>query len=811
MSEAERSTGGLTRRGFLKGAGATAGALGLAGVAGMTATSDWLAPTKAHAEGEEKVRYLAHQFHCNGGCALKCTVRDGRLALIEPHEMENVRDRRICLRGLSEVQHVYSNGRIQTPLKRVGERGEGKLEAISWDEAIKITADAIKEAQEKYGENAFFYRKCTEPSMAHNYEFLGALLHADTGSTFPHGITHDMFSFGFDRGFANGYDPAVGVTAGIPDRSIWEFKDATTIINFGNNHFESAIVWSLPLLEAMEGGTKVITIDPRFTVTASKSQMWAPIKPGTDAALALAMINHIVANELYDVDFMVAHTSFPYLVDTATGQVVGEVVDLQGVPSKPVTMVYDKGTESVVPFNTEGAVPLLEGVGGGKAEYVTEFMLLKEHMAQYTPEWAAKITGLDVDMICQIAEDYATRGPAILSMGYGGPDKYGNADVLGHAAAVLAALTGNIGRKGSGVGWYGAGGAETMIQGATKPWTLPEGFEPHDSGLRFYEMPRTENNVHAVLTFGDPFTVETAAVNDTYEWVKSLDFFALCDIYYTSIADYADIILPACTKFECEEEVTQLRQSLRHVWLGQKCIDPLFDSKTDLQIERLLAAQWGLDKYLPAGYEELARYQLSETGPTMEGITYEALWENEGGMPLVGLPEEIEGYASQVYGTPTGRIELYYESMLDQGQALPAWEPPLEAYPENPLAQSYPFMFMQGKTRFRIHSYFSASSWLRQYYEPSVSISPEDAEAKGIENGDMVRVYNDRGSFVAAAHVDPSMQKGSLFSAETTYTQQYQEGCIAEVTNPALQQRCYSLFFGPQTLFNDVLVDIEKA
>lgn len=180
-------------------------------------------------------------------------------------------------------------------------------------------------------------------------------------------------------------------------------------------------------------------------------------------------------------------------------------------------------------------------------------------------------------------------------------------------------------------------------------------------------------------------------------------------------------------------------------------------------------------------------------------------------MPLVGLPEEIEGYASQVYGTPTGRIELYYESMLDSRTGVARLGAAFGGLPENPLAQSYPFMFMQGKTRFRIHSYFSASSWLRQYYEPSVSISPEDAEAKGIENGDMVRVYNDRGSFVAAAHVDPSMQKGSLFSAETTYTQQYQEGCIAEVTNPALQQRCYSLFFGPQTLFNDVLVDIEKA
>ena len=122
-----------------------------------------------------------------------------------------------------------------------------------------------------------------------------------------------------------------------------------------------------------------------------------------------------------------------------------------------------------------------------------------------------------------------------------------------------------------------------------------------------YEMPYAENNVHAALTFGDAFTLEAASANDMMEWVKKLDFFAIVDIYHSSAVDYADIVLPACTKFECEENVKQLRASYGHVMLANGMIKPLFESKSDLQIERLLAAKWGLDDLLPKSYEELAK------------------------------------------------------------------------------------------------------------------------------------------------------------------------------------------------------------
>ena len=123
MSGTRSPQSGLTRRGFLKATGAAAGALGLAGAAGMTTADSWLAPTQAHAEPEERVGYTFHYRHCQCNCHLKCTVRDGRMVLVEPNEWPDKRNETICLKGISEIQHTYSKERLQVPLKRVGERG----------------------------------------------------------------------------------------------------------------------------------------------------------------------------------------------------------------------------------------------------------------------------------------------------------------------------------------------------------------------------------------------------------------------------------------------------------------------------------------------------------------------------------------------------------------------------------------------------------------------------------------------------------------------------------------------------------------
>jgi molybdopterin-containing oxidoreductase family molybdopterin binding subunit len=295
------------------------------------------------------------------------------------------------------------------------------------------------------------------------------------------------------------------------------------------------------------------------------------------------------------------------------------------------------------------------------------------------------------------------------------------------------------------------------------------------------------------------------------EWVKTLDFFAICDIYNSSAVAYADIVLPACSKFECDEDVTDLRDSKNYIALGEKAIDPLFESKTDLQIERLLAAQWGLDHHLPKTYEEFARHKLSEVSANMEGMTFDALRSNHGIMRLKGSDVPKQGFTDQVFATPTTKVELYYEKQLADGQAFPAYDNPDEAFDESPLKATYPLIFMQGKTRYRIHAYYSASSWLQEHYGPAVNIAPEDAKARGIATADDVEVFNDRGSFICRAIVNNSLRKGELFMAETTYSQYFKSGFMQNVTNSARKERCYAMTYGPQIPFNDTLVEVRKA
>lgn len=809
MSEATHPTGGLTRRGFLKTTGAAAAGLACAGAVGAAIGGGMLAPAKATAQGEERTAHLCHQFHCLTGCNLKCTIRDERITLIEPSDI--VADKKhstICLRGIGELSHIYAQDRLKVPLKRVGERGAGEFEQISWDEAIKTIADNLKEAQQKYGEGSVFIRKSTEAGI--EFDFITQLLHADSGG-----------NWGLDRGQANGLGPAFGPWSYLSNRSHWEFKDAATIIELSHNPLESAMVWSRPLMDAKEAGTYIVTIDPRFTGTAAKSDEWLPVRPGTDAALIQGMLKAVVDNEWYDEAFVLAHTSCPYLVDRDTGKSYRSAEVMAPNPAvvsaEPVgaPMVWDTVTGAPVLYDSANAIPALEGEWTVDGKHlVTEFTLIKEWLDTLTLEWAAETSGIDQQTIVNLADRYANNGPAIIDIGLGGADKYTNADVLGHSTAMLVALTGQYGKKGAGYGSYCGLGANDP-SATFNYWVLPEEYHYGDSPVSMYDMPYQENSIHAALTFGDAFTLEAGAANDMLEWVKSLDFFAIVDIYHSSAVDYADIVLPACTKFECEENVKQLRDSMGHVMLANGMVDPMFESKSDLQIERLLAAQWGLEDLLPESYEELARFMLdgaAELDPRMEGITYDALLEHGG---VMALPETGDDYMpdglAEGFLTPSARIELYYEYLVDQGHELPVYEDANEAYESNPKKAQFPLYFTQGKSRYRIHAYYSANEWLQEDFGPSLNIAPEDAEARGIVTGDDVRVFNDRGSFVATALVNRSLQPGVLFMAETTYTRYYKEGFLQNVTNSARLERGYSMFFGPQIPYNDVLVEVEKA
>lgn len=802
MSESMCERLAVTRRSFLKGAGATAGALGLAGAAGMTVTSDWLAPMVANAEPEERVAYTYHQRHCQGCCMLKCTTRDGRLCLVEPNDAAREDQRKICLKGISEIQHVYSAERIQTPLKRVGERGEGKFAAITWDEAMEIFRDGITGIWDKYGKEAVFYGAPVECEATEMANLLCA--------------TKEKWH-GIDIGYGNGFGPVCHAPGdgnainGVNELRDW--KNARNIFIVGCNFTESTQTQCSPFFDAQEAGVYTVAIDPNFSTTASKCDEWVPINPAADAALYLGMISCVLENKWYDEDFMREHTGFPFLVSRESGVILRdhEVQDPQETGEENPFFVWDEKTRSVKPYNQEGVQPALEGTFEVDGEtYVTEFTLLRENQDAYDLAWAAQKTGISEEKLYELTERYAQGGPAILVVGVGGNDKFCNSDVAGHSAGVLVALTGNMGKPGTGLGapLYGRHYAAGMAA-----WPLPEDMKATPLEVPVFEMPYLDTHVKAFVSFGDQFFLHYADFNSTEKWIKNLEFIVYADLVHTPCVDYADLVLPVATRFEGEEEINGLRSINNHVALRGKVLDPLFDSKTDFAIELEMARALGLDHLLPKSASEKARYEFEHApeSPLLEGFSFDDIVANQNVMPYSNIDKPNSPYDGCQFPTASGRLEPYTEGLREFHQALPNWEEAQEVNDENPSRADYPLWFCQTRTRFHTHDQFCDSTWIRELFQSYAEMNPADLEARGIVDGDTAVIYNGRGEFSCPVRASNSVKPGSVRFYEGEWPKYLDGGNFQSVTNPTVIERGKSLPNGPVMPFNDTLVEVKKA
>ncbi len=791
MSEANGSSNGLTRRRFLKTTGVAAGVIGLAGAVSMTTTQEWLAPAQAYAEAEDRTVYTLHQFMCGGNCSLKCTMRDGRIAKIEPNDTVDTYYQHCCLKGMSEIQHVYSDQRLQTPLKRVGERGEGKFEVITWDEALKTIGEEIKKTWDQYGHDAVYISASNEPQ----FSMLAPLLGAGTGCE-P----------GIDRGVGNGMDVAIGGNGfGAPTNETRDWVNSKTLIVDGYNYLESCMMQANSFLDAKEAGCDIIVIDPHYSTTASKASQWVPIKPGTDPALFLGMVTYILDNKFYDEDYMRKFTTFPLLVNATDGKL------LRSNANDPNSfMVWDGASNQAVLHTSVGDTTALEGtfqVDG--MSYTTTFELLKKTQEEFSTSWAADKTGIDASVIEDIARKYACNGPAFLAYGMGGCDKFSNPDIAGHALITLTALTGNIGKSGAGLGCPNGGGG---YGGALKEWPLPENAVSPQLDARADRFPTQENGVHTIISLGNTFQQYFANFSKTREWIKSLDFILHVGMHYEDSVDYADIVLPICSKFEDVVDHGIVRSGYNHIILQGKCIDPLFESKTDFEAMKLILASVGLDQYLPKDAEELVRYKVDKSEELAAmGITFDKLVENHGSMPIKGSEEPRVGFTDQKFPTNTGKLEVYYEAQTVCNQAWPTWEENNEVYDGNPLAEKYPLQLTQTRTRFSNHSYLKAATWLHQFHESYVELNPIDMESRGLADGDVIEAFNDRGSFKCPVRPNEAVRPGSARTFEAGWSKYMVEGNTQNVTNNHVNERDSYLISGAPIPFHDTLIEIKKA
>ena len=714
----------MNRRSFLKWS-AVAGGTAAIGAGGVAHGLRWVDEAAAGTETTIVPTGCAH--NCGGRCVLKAWVNDGTITRIttddRPDSFEDPQ-LRACMRGRSYRERVYHPDRLKYPMKRVGERGDGEFERISWDEALDTVAEELQRIKDEYGPEAMMNMYASGGgSTLRGSASSGRLLNLLGGQL----NYHNTYSTACTA-WATPYSYGTGVTGNSRD----DLRNSKLIIAWGWNPTET--VWGTNtgyyLKEARNAGAKVIVIDPRMNMTASgPADEWIPIWPGTDNALMDAMAYVMITEDLHDQEFL----------DTYT-----------------------------VGFDDEH---LPEDVPAGSS-YKAYVMGEGEDGTPKTPEWAESITKVPKDTIVGLAREYANTKPAALIQGWGMQRRaYGEQPVRG--GINLAAMTGNVGISGgwaSGSGYYGRG---VQVGG------LPPGENPVEASipiflwteavLRGTELGPEEgltgaesipSNLKLIYnTGGNVLINQHSNANRNAEILRDtslVEFIVVHEHFMTPSAKFADILLPAATVLEQDDLTTTWvwGDSLISV---QKAIEPLHESRTDYDICADIAERLGIGEEYTEGktQEDWVREMVSVTADAHPDFPGFEQWREQGVFvpvydePDIAFQDFREDPEANPLETPSGKIEIFSKDLWDMdienvpavAQYIPEWE----GGPWDPLYEQYPLSCMGSHYKRRSHSTFDNIDWLDEALPQRLFMNPLDAEERGIEDGDEVRIYNDRG------------------------------------------------------------------
>jgi molybdopterin-containing oxidoreductase family molybdopterin binding subunit len=736
--------------------------------------------------------------HCGiDACGITAHVQGDRVIKVEPAEFPDPKRRRICLRGLSSLGITYHPDRLQYPLKRIGERGEGKFERISWDDALDFIAGKFKKIAAAHGWPAIGWvlgGPGAGTTKFGAYLRLASLTRSTRVSAWGYGDaglpcgSRVIFGTQFPYGFLFGQ-----LWSGTPE--------ADMIVVWGANPGESQPLNLMrPIMDAKAGGARLVVIDPRFTVTAAKADQYVGVKPGTDAALALGLMNIIFENGLQDDAFILRHTVGPYLVRDDTGQYLrGRDI---GLPQEDEYIIWDEGTASAKPRNAADIQPALKGAfttNGISCQ--PSLQLLRNLAREYNPEHTAEITGVEATLITRLARRIGNSKSVIFVTHMGFTRTY-HGDVSLRGLGTVAALTGNI------TATFKGGHLPAVLN--WNPFLNAKPGEPSYTRLGILQL-------YDAVIKGNPFPVKAVwfsfinflnqcanSQKIAQEMFPQLDLIVDTELFMTPTARYADILLPVCSYLEFSDLIPH---PYPYVQLQQKVIDPLYESRSDVDIAAGLAERLGFEEYFKGGQDAFIDLILDSGHDSIKGITREKLKEQA--LPLTCIPQ-MEQEFDIPFSTASGKIELYSENLLAEGQALPVFLAPLES-PITPDHDKYPLAFIQGHSRFRTHSMFSnVSALLELNPEPLVEINPLDAGARHIANDDMVTVFNDRARTTLKARLSEGVGPGVINISQGWWIGQFKEGSVNHLTHDVInpvQEKIYE----PNMHMNDVAVEVMKV
>ncbi len=721
-----------------------------------------------------------------GMCGLMAHLEDGKITKVAPAaDFPDSFDTGCCAIGLATPQLVYHPDRLQYPLKRIGERGEGKWERVSWEEAMDGIAEKFQDLIRRYGPTSIAWD--AHISAAGNLKWAGYTRLAS--------LTHGTYLevLGIDDSAGPTADVATFGNIGCGGQYLVPDKDPKYCIVWDNNPASTSFRVLRAIMKYKKDSCKVVCIDPRFTNTASRCDEYIPIRPGTDGALALAMIHVILEQGLQDKQFLVEHTVGPLLVRDDNGLFLRES-DLNKNGNPQQFMVFDEGTGQVQPSGITGVIPALDGaysVAGIACK--TAFELLADMTKEYTPEKVSEITDIPTDTIRRLAVAYATQKPAVIRLGMGMQRTF-YGDLSWRAIHTLGTVTGNI----------------NLNEPSTFVLNLPAFLMPggdcnhlpimmlHDAVTKGEPLP-----IKAIWFAGQNFLNQMPNMNKIKnELLPNLELIVVADFFMTTTAKYADYVLPVATFYECVDLLDSYPIYNVYLQLQQKVIEPLYESKSDFQIAAELGRRMGFAEYFDKTEEQYLEELLASDHPSMEGITLERLKEGPVKAKTVEKLQELK--------TQTGKIEFYVERLIPFGQALPIYMEPIESA-RSEKAKTYPLCLISTHPKYRINSSMTNIDVLVKHDpEPVIHINPVDAAPRNILDGNVVRVFNDRGQVKLKAKLSPDIKQGVVDIPQGWCPEHYLEGHHNQLTHDRINP-AQSAIFEPNAALNDVLVEVERV
>lgn len=678
---------------------------------------------------------------CPDTCALLVTVEDGVATEVRGDPEHPTTAGVLCTKVSRYVERTYHPERLLHPMRRTGNKGEGRFERISWDEALDEIAARLKTIAARDPQAILPYSYCGTMGLVQGESMSSRFFNKLGASLLDRTICATAG--------ATGYRYTIGASIGT---DIEQFQDARLIIIWGGNPIASNLHFWTRAQEAKRRGAKLIAIDPYRSLTAEKCHQHIAPMPGTDSALALGLMHVLVAENLLDHDYIARHT--------------------------------------------------------------LGFAQLKDRVAEWTPERTAQTCGISADEVVNLAREYgqaALRGePVAIRLNYGIQRVRGGGMAVRNVAC-LPALVGAWRHAAGGVQLSTSGSFPANRPALQRP-DLLAGRKPRtinmttigDDLLR-EASPEFGPRVEAVIVYNaNPVAIAPDSAKVQQGFAREDLFTVVMEHFRTDTADYADILLPATTQLEHVD--AHLAYGHLYMMANNAAVAPLGEAKPNTEIFRLLAARMGFDDPCFAESDDaLAAQAFNKADPRAIHFDWESLKRT--GWQKLAMPDAP--FADGGFPTPSGKCEFYSATMRADGlDPLPAYIPPYESVASNPaLGAKYPLAMISPPARNFLNSSFVNVQSLRATEgEPHVDIHPNDAAKRSIDHGDMARIFNDRGSFVARARVTDKAREGLVVGLSVWWKKLASDGKNAnEVTSQRLTD------MGRAPTFYDTLVQVEKA